>query len=85
MSTCGDLSGNSSGGFGDSAVTSMSDAQARRTLLGAFDRASKADRSYLVRVAMMLGGSVGVASTSGEVRVVASRPQPTHLRLVRPA
>jgi hypothetical protein len=83
MNRRGKFEGTKSDILGDSAVASMSDAQARNTLLGAFDRASKADQSYLVKVAMMLG-AVDVTSAVNDLRAGVQRPRPNHLRLVRP-
>lgn len=78
-----ELNGSSSGTFGGSAGLTMSDAQARRTLLGAFERASEADRSYLVRVAMTLGDADDEAAVPRNIVVGTPQPQSTHLRLVR--
>lgn len=82
MKTRGDYKGGSLGQFGDPAMISMSAAQARNALLGAFDNASKADQCYLIKLAVMLGDAGSTDSTANNMRPGALQPRPTHLRLV---
>lgn len=83
MKMRGDYEGGSLGKLGDPAMMSMTAAQARSALLGAFDKASKADQCYLIKLAMMLGGAGSTGPTANDMRAGVLRARPAHLRLVR--